>query len=79
MLFKFGILRSLVKGQSKYNVIITGQIFHHNNKGNSKGNIISELKNEKYIPHIIGTTPKDKLTPDKIMEHLKSYLIENEQ
>lgn len=73
------VLRSLVKGQSKYNVIITGQIFHHNNKGNSKGNIISELKNEKYIPHIIGTTPKDKLTPDKIMEHLKSYLIENEQ
>lgn len=68
------ILRSLQKGQSKYSLIITGQIFHHSGKGNSKANIISELKNEKYIPHIIGTTPKDLLTPEKIIEGLHKYL-----
>lgn len=71
------ILKSLQKGQSKFNLIITGQIFHHSGKGNAKANIISELKNEKYIPHVIGTTPKDLLTPEKTIEILNDYLIKN--
>ena len=68
------LLRSLQKGQSKYSIIITGQIFHHSGKGNSKANIISELKNEKYIPHIVGAPPRDLLTPDKIKEAIHNYL-----
>ncbi|KAA6331116.1 hypothetical protein EZS27_020247 [termite gut metagenome] len=70
------VLRSLQKGQSKYSLIVTGQIFHHSGKGNIKANIISELKNEKYIPHIIGCTPKDLLTPDNIVEEIHKYLKE---
>ena len=70
------VLRSLNKGQSKYDLIITGQIFHHSGKSNTKANIISELKNEKYIPHIIGCSPKDKLTPDKILNSLEKYFME---
>jgi type III restriction enzyme len=68
------ILRSLVKGQSNFNLIITGQIHHHNSKGNKKGNLVSELKNEKYIPHRIGSDPKDLLTPAKILEAIEDFL-----
>jgi len=68
------ILRSLQKGQSKYSLIVTGQIFHHSGKGNTKANIISELRNEKYIPHIIGSNPKDLLTPEKIVDGIHKYL-----
>ena len=68
------ILRSLQKGQSKYSLIVTGQTFHHSGKGNTKANIISELKNEKYIPHIIGSSPTDLLTPDKLIEGIHKYL-----
>jgi len=68
------VLRSLVKNQSRYNLIITGQIYHHSGKGNKKANIISELKNEKYIPHIIGSDPKDLLTPDKALKAVDEYL-----
>ena len=72
------VLRSLQKGQSKFSLIVTGQIFHHSGKGNTKANIISELKNEKYIPHIIGSNPKDKLTPNKIIENIDTYLNESQ-
>lgn len=68
------VLRSLHKGQSKFSIIVTGQIFHHSGKGNAKANIISELKNEKYIPHLIGSNPKDFLTPEKIIEVIDEYI-----
>lgn len=68
------ILRSLQKGQSKYSLIVTGQIFHHSGKGNEKANIIAELSNEKYIPHIIGGSPKNLLTPDSLIEVIHKYL-----
>lgn len=68
------VLRSLHKGQSKFSLIVTGQIFHHSGKGNAKANIISELKNEKYIPHSIGSNPKDLLTPEKIIEVIDDYI-----
>jgi type III restriction enzyme len=71
------VLRSLHKGQSKFSIIVTGQIFHHSGKGNTKANIISELENEKYIPHCIGSNPKDLLTPAKMTQTLNNYLRKN--
>lgn len=71
------VLRSLVKNQTRYNLIVTGQIHHHSGKGNKKANIISELKNEKYIPHKIGSDPKDLLTPDKTLEAVSNFLKTN--
>lgn len=68
------VLRSLVKNQSRYSLIVTGQIHHHSGKGNKKANLISELKNEKYIPHKIGTDPKDLLTPDKALKAVDDFL-----
>jgi type III restriction enzyme len=68
------LLRSLQKGQSKFSLIVTGQIFHHSGKGNTKANIISELKKEKYIPHTIGSNPKNMLTPDKIVFVIDEYI-----
>ncbi|MDT0646569.1 DEAD/DEAH box helicase family protein [Zunongwangia sp. F260] len=73
------VLRSLQKGQSKFSLIVTGQIFHHSGKGNAKANIISELKNEKYIPHSIGSNPKDLLTPDKILITIDNYLEQSQR
>ena len=70
------VLRSLQKGQSRFNLIVTGQIYHHSGRGNTKANIISELKNEKYIPHVIGSSPKDQLTPDKMVEAINKFLDE---
>jgi len=67
------VLRSLIKNQSRYNLIVTGQIHHHSGKGNKKANIISELKNEKYIPHKIGSDPKDLLTPDKMLKTVHEF------
>lgn len=69
------VLRSLVKGQSRYCLIIIGQIHHHSGKGNAKANIISELKNEKYIPHKVGSNPKDLLTPDKALKAVDEFLF----
>lgn len=70
------ILRSLQKGQSKYSLIVTGQIFHHSGRGNEKANIIAELNNEKYIPHIIGGSPKNLLTPEGFIEVFHKYLVD---
>ncbi len=70
------IYKSLQKGQTKYNIIIIGQIYHHSGKGNQKANIITELKNDKYIPSIVGSSPKDVLTPDQLIEKLHNYLLE---
>lgn len=73
------LLRSLHKGQSKFSLIITGQIHHHSGKGNAKANILSELKNEKYITHCIGSNPKDLLTVEKVIETTDSYLQKTNQ
>jgi len=68
------VLGKLKKGQSKYNIVITGQIYHHSGKGNTSANILTELKKEKYIDHIIGCSPKDILTIDNIIEKIDEYL-----
>lgn len=68
------IYKILQKGQTKYHLIVIGQIHHHSGKGNQSANIISELKNEKYIPFIICGSPKDVLTPDRLIKKLNDYL-----
>ncbi len=71
------IYKSLQKGQTKFDLIVIGQIHHHSGKGNQKANIISELKSEKYIPFVVGSSPKNVLTPDKLIEQLNKYLLDN--
>lgn len=71
------IYKSLQKGQTKYNIIVIGQIYHHSGKGNQKANIISELSNDKYIPYIVCSSPKELLTPDRLIEKLHEYLQNN--
>ncbi len=66
-------MSGLKKGQTKYNVVITGQIYHHSGKGNQSANILTELKKEKYINHIVGCSPKELLTIDNIIEKLDEY------
>ena len=68
------VFRTLQRGQTKYSIIVIGQIHHHSGKGNQSANIISELKNEKYIPYIICGSPKDILTPDRLIKGLNDYL-----
>ncbi len=67
------VLGKLKKGQSKYNIVITGQIYHHSGKGNKSANILTELKKGKYIDHIIGCSPKELLTIDNLVEKLEKY------
>jgi len=69
------ILSILKKGQTKYNVIITGQIYHHSGKGNQSANILTELKKDKYINHIVGCSPKKLLTSDDILKKIEEYLM----
>jgi len=68
------VLSGLKKGQSKFNVIITGQIYHHSGRGNQSANILTELKKDKYIDHIVGCSPKELLTVDDVLEKLEEYL-----
>lgn len=70
---KSDVFKSLVKGQSKYNLIVTGQIHKHSGKGNTSANILTELKKEKYVDHIVGSSPKEMLTTQMIIEKLDSY------
>jgi type III restriction enzyme len=69
------VLRSLQRGKSKFDLIVTGQIHHHAGKGNSKANLLSELKNEKYIPHL-AADPRTALTPSRLLESLEEYFNE---
>jgi type III restriction enzyme len=71
------ILRKLKKGQSKFNVIITGQLYFHSGRDNKSANLLTELKKGKYIDHIIGCSPKELLTCDNIVEKLNYYLVES--
>ena len=75
-LYSTNIFRTLRTGQSKYNLIITGQIFHHSSKENKSANILTELKNEKYIPHIVGCNPKNLLSVKNIIASLQKYFAE---
>lgn len=71
------VLSKLKKGQSKYHLVITAQIFHHSGKGNQSANLLSELKNDKYVDHIVGSSPKEVLTTDTVTAKLEEYLNKN--
>lgn len=71
------VLSGLKKGQSKFNVVITGQIYHHSGRGNQSANILTELKKDKYIDHIVGCSPKELLTVDDVLEKLDEYLTQD--
>ncbi len=68
------VFSGLRRGQSKYNLIITAQIFHHSAKGNESANILTELKKPKYIDHIVGCSPKDKLSVKDLLSVLEDYI-----
>lgn len=72
------VLSSLKRGQTKFSLIITGQIFHHSGKGNQSANILTELKDKKYIDYIVGGSPKDQLTPANLLNSLEAYFTSSE-
>lgn len=69
-----GVFSGLRRGQSKYNLIITAQIYHHSAKGNESANILTELKKPKYIDHVVGCSPKDKLSVKDLLAVLEVYI-----
>lgn len=71
------VLNGLKRGQTKFNLIITGQIFHHSGAGNQSANLLTELKKEKYIDHLVGSSPKELLTVNDILEKLDLYFNKN--
>jgi len=62
-----------IKGQEKYNLINAGQIHPHSWKGNKKVNVVSELKNEKYVSHFIGCDPTSILNSSIIITAVDLY------
>ena len=48
-------IRCLKKGQSKFNLLITGQIHHHSSKGNKQSNLLTELMKPQYVKRIGAT------------------------
>ncbi len=68
------VFSGLKRGQSKYNLIITAQIYHHSAKGNESANMLTELKKPKYIDHIVGSSPKDKLSVKDMLSALEKYI-----
>jgi type III restriction enzyme len=62
------VLGALKSGQSKYNLIVTGQIYHHAGKGNQSANLLTD--------HIIGSSPRDMLTTSGLADTLDDYILE---
>jgi superfamily I DNA and RNA helicase len=67
-------IRSLRKGQSKYDLLVTGQIHQHSSKGNKQSNLISELMKPQYVKRIYGSTPKKILTTDTFINKIDEYI-----
>lgn len=61
---------------TSYSLIITWQIHHHSLKWNESANLLEELNKDKYIPHIVGSNPKDKLSINNFLDILDQYLKE---
>jgi len=69
-------LKSLKRGQSKYNLIVTAQIYHHSSKGNKEQNLLIELSsNMQYIDVIIGCKPQILLTVDNFIDKIDNYIL----
>lgn len=72
-------LKSLKKGQSKYNLIITAQIHHHSSKGNKEQNLLIELSsNMQYIDVKIGCKPQSLLTVNNFIDKIDEYISEQD-
>lgn len=72
-------LKSLKKGQSKYNLIITAQIHHHSSKGNKEQNLLIELSsNMQYIDVKIGCKPQSLLTVNNFIDKIDEYVSEQD-
>lgn len=67
------VFRGFRRGQSKFNLVITGQIYHHAAKGNQSANPLTELKNPKYINSVVGCSPTELLTPNQLIAELEAY------
>lgn len=71
-------LKSLRIGQSKYNLIITAQIYHHSSKGNKEQNLLMELvSKEKYIDSKFGCKPQNLLSVNNFIKKVNEYISEN--
>ena len=71
---KSDILSGLRSGQTRFHLIITGQIHHHSGRGNKSANILTELKKKKYINHIVGCSPQEPLTAINVLDRMEEYL-----
>jgi len=67
-------IRCLKKGQTKYNLLITGQIHQHSSKGNKQGNLLTELMKPQYIKRIYGSKPQNLLTSDVFINKIDEYI-----
>jgi hypothetical protein len=70
-------IRSLRKRQTKYTLIMTGQIHQHSSKGNKQANLFGELLKPNYIKMIHGSKPQNLLTADEFVTKLLAYIKEN--
>ncbi len=72
-------LKSLKKGQSKYNLVVTAQIHHHSSKGNKEQNLLVELASGmQYIDVEIGCKPQSLLTIDNFIDKIDEYVAKAE-
>lgn len=67
-------LRCLKKGQTKYNLIVTGQIHQHSSKGNKQSNLLTELMKPQYVKRIYGSRPQNLLTADLFVSKIDEYI-----
>ncbi len=71
------ILSSVKLGKSKYQLIISGQLHNHSNKGDTFSNLFSELSKNIYVPFIKGCEPQKLLTSSNLIEALEQYFNKN--
>lgn len=69
-----GILASLKRGHSNFNLIVTGQIHNHAIRGAKTANIFTELSKGHYVDHIQGSDPEKLLTADMTIDAVDKYL-----
>ena len=68
-------LKSLRKGQSKYNLVITAQIHHHSSKDNKEQNLLMELvSGSQYIDSKFGCKPQSLLTVNNFIDKIDEYI-----
>ena len=71
-------IKSLRKGQSRYNLVVTGQIYHHSSKNNEEQNLLMELVGgNQYIDSKFGCKPQKILTVDNFIKAVDEYINEN--